>query len=40
MVLVFLIPTDDIGARKNNNKVNFAALIHLLPLPQGGAMSN
>ena len=40
MVSVFLIPTDDIGMRKNKNKINFTALIHLLPLPQGGAMSN
>ena len=40
MVLVFLFPTDDIGMRKNKQKVIFTTLDHLLPLPQGRAMSD
>nr|POF20257.1 hypothetical protein CFP56_48222 [Quercus suber] len=40
MVLVFLFPADDIGMRKNKQKVIFTALDHLLLLPQGRAMSD
>ena len=40
MVLVFLFPTDDIGMRKNKQNVIFTALVHLLPLPEGRAMSD
>ena len=39
MVLVFLFPTDDIGMRRNKQKVIFTTLDHLHPLPQDRAMS-
>ena len=40
MVLVFLFPTDDIGMRKNKQKVISTTLDNLLLLPQGRAMSD